>query len=130
MRGRRLILLAWLLGAGLAAFFLVGCCVLPFHGLLHRVMPLCQVAAALMGGHEESGHEHPATPAGRQDAPAATREASCQPAARPGLPVVLALTADRPLDSPARYRTLVSLGAVRLDEDVGVRLAVLDTLRI
>lgn len=128
-------MLAWLGGGGLAAFLLVGCCVLPFHGLVHRLVPLCEMAAAVVTGDEAGhghGHDHPAAPAERQDGSGsgARHQASWQPAARPGLTVLLAATAERPLDSPARYRTLVSLGAVRLDEDVGARLAALDTLRI
>ncbi len=136
VRGR-LIVAGWLLGAGLAAFLLVGCCVLPFHGLVHRLVPLCDLAVAVVtGGDAGHGHghdhEHPATPADRQDGPApgARHPVSWQPAARSGFTVALAATPERPLDSPARYRTLVSLGAIRLDEDVGARLAALDTLRI
>lgn len=137
VRGRRLIVAAWLAGGGLAAFLLVGCCILPFHGLVHRLVPLCEMAAAVVTGGDAShghghGHDHPAAPAERQDGsgPGARHQAGWQPAAHRGLQVVLAPTADRPLDSPARYRTLVSLGATRLDEDVGARLSALDTLRI
>ncbi|HEX9668585.1 MAG TPA: hypothetical protein VGC93_03795 [Thermoanaerobaculia bacterium] len=135
MRGRRLIVVAWLAGGGLAAFLLVGCCILPFHGFVHRLVPLCEMAAALVTGDDTGpghDHDHPAAPAERQDGSGsgARHQAGWQPAAHRGLQVVLTPTADRPLDSPARYRTLVSLGATRLDEDVGARLAALDTLRI
>jgi hypothetical protein len=129
--------LAWLAGGGLAAFLLVGCCILPFHGLVHRLVPLCEMAAAIVGGRDAGhdhghDHQHPAAPAERQDGsgPGARYQASWHPAARPDLLMALTATADRPLDSAARYRTLVSLGAIRLDEDVGARLAALETLRI
>jgi hypothetical protein len=134
VRGRRLIVLAWLAVGGLAAFLLVGCCILPFHGLVHRLVPLCEMAAAVVGGHDAGhghDHDHPAA-AERQDGSGsgARHQASWQPALRSGLLVALTATADRPLDSAARYRTLVSLGAIRLDEDDGARLAALETLRI
>ena len=130
--GRRSIAVAWLLGGGLAAFFLVGCCILPFHAVMHRLLPFCQIAAALVAGEETGhGHEHPSEPASGQkrDTPA-PREASCQPVGRPALPAVVVVSADCPPASPARFRSQVSLGAVRCDEDVGARLALLETLRI
>ncbi len=130
-------MVAWLAGGGLAAFLLVGCCILPFHGVVHRFVPLCEMAAAIVGGHDAGhghGHDHdlPVVPTERQDGPGAgaRHEAGWRPAARPGLLIALTATAERPLDSAARYRTLVSLGAIRLDEDVGARLAALETLRI
>src|SRR6202023_791863 len=59
---RTVIAAAWVAGATiplfLATIFLVGCCVLPFHGVIHRLMPICHVAAALMSGHHhDSGHD-------------------------------------------------------------------------
>jgi hypothetical protein len=40
------------------------------------------------------------------------------------------LVASSPATTPAAYRSFITLGAARCDDDVGARLATLDTLRI
>src|SRR5215208_2935260 len=49
----------------LAAAFLFGCCVLPFHGVVHRVLPLCHMAVGILhGGHDaDDADHHPVPPA-------------------------------------------------------------------
>lgn len=121
----RFVAAVWVAGATVpllaAAVLLIGCCILPFHGLVHRLMPLCETAASIVvGGHGEHGHD--ATPA----APAREREA--------GKPLLTVLTAFSPV-SPATGaaaplavtvaaapRSFMSLGAVRCDQDVGLHL--------
>ena len=45
---RRFVAAAWIAGATvpllMATVFIVGCCVLPFHDVMHRLMPVCAMA--------------------------------------------------------------------------------------
>ena len=116
---RRLIAVVWIAGGTvpvlLATVYLVGCCVLPFHGVLHKLMPLCDFAMSAVRGE----HEHDATPA----APARAKQ---EPVKRitsvmPSTFVVTASDVPRvftPAASTA-YRSFISLGATRCDRDVG-----------
>src|SRR5438034_6026949 len=58
---RTFVAAAWIAGSTIpllvATVFIFGCCVLPFHGVIHRLMPLCQTAAAIMTGQH---HHDPA----------------------------------------------------------------------
>jgi hypothetical protein len=55
---RRLIAAAWITGATVpllvAVVFVVGCCVLPFHAVMHKLMPICEMAASVMRGDHAS----------------------------------------------------------------------------
>jgi hypothetical protein len=121
----RIVAAVWVAGATVpllaAAVFLVGCCILPFHGLMHKLMPLCETAANIVaGGHGE--HDHDATPA--------TPVRENEPVKR----LLTVLTTTSPIDSVARVaaplavtasaapRSFMSLGAVRCDQDVGLHL--------
>ena len=133
MNRRRALVLGSLLVSGVPlvlALVLVGCCALPFHGLLHRVMPLCAMAEAALTAHHEgtAGHEHPATPPKKQDDQGQARPA-VKPEPRASL---LALTSGSLSSRPpsVALRSQLSPGAFRCDDDVGTRLARLDTLRI
>jgi hypothetical protein len=98
---------------------------------MHGLRPLCDMAAAVMrGSHHDDGHDHEAEPA----TPARQRE---EPAKR--LTTLLRHTTSlfmaEGLERPAAprmetsYRSFISLGAIRCDQDVG--LNVLDqTFRI
>jgi hypothetical protein len=128
---RRLIAAAWITGATvpllLATVFLVGCCVLPFHQIAHKLMPICEMAAGVMrgdhGGHGD--HEHDAVP------PSPAREKQ-EPVKRIAteVPTIfrLALAAEEArlaAPSPATgYRSFITLGAVRCDRDVGLHVLV------
>ncbi|MHB0968539.1 MAG: hypothetical protein ACYC7A_09195 [Thermoanaerobaculia bacterium] len=121
----RIVAAVWVAGATVpllgAAVFLVGCCVLPFHGLMHKLMPLCETAASIIaGGHGEHDHDaEPATPAREKE---------------PVKPLLTVLTTASPIASVARVsatlavtasaapRSFMSLGAVRCDQDVGLHL--------
>lgn len=130
MERRRLIAAAWIAASTvpflLATVFLVGCCVLPFHQVMHKLMPLCHMAAGVMrADHGADGHDHDAVPPapGREkqepvkrvatEVPVALRLATLTPAARSVTPT--ATTA---------YRSFISLGAVRCDRDVGLHVLV------
>lgn len=122
---RRIVAAVWVAGATVplvaAAVFLVGCCILPFHGLMHKLMPFCKTAASVVaGGHGEHDHDaQPATPA-RESDPAKRLlpvVATSFPIASVGrVATTLAVTAS------AAPRSFMSLGAVRCDQDVGLHL--------
>ena len=42
-----------------ATVFIFGCCVLPFHNVIHKALPLCDLAAGFMRG-EHHGQQTPA----------------------------------------------------------------------
>jgi hypothetical protein len=136
MKRRRLLVLTWLLAAGAPvalAFVLIGCCALPFHGLVHRFLPLCDMAEAVLtadhhGGHE--GHDQPAAPPPqRQDGQDGPRLA-WKSEARSSYLTPLASWALRHVPEQVAQRSQIAPGALRCDDDVGTRLALLDTLRI
>lgn len=136
MRRRRLVALTWLAAAALPlalAVVLVGCCALPLHGLVHRLLPLCDTVEAVLAAHHEGGHEQQeqpaAPPAQKQDAPDGIRLA-WKSDARSALAPSAATTATRPVPDVVACRSQTAPGAFRCDDDVGTRLALLDTLRI
>ena len=55
---RTAIAAVWIVGATVpllaSVVFVFGCCVLPFHGYIHKVMPLCHMAVGLMSGEQRS----------------------------------------------------------------------------
>lgn len=128
---RRLIAAVWITGTTtsllLAVVFLVGCCVLPFHGVMHKVMPLCETAANVIRGEHagHADHAHDATPA----SPAREKQ---EPVKRvftevPDTFRVAALSAETrviALSSVASYRSFITLGAMRCDRDVGLHVLV------
>lgn len=124
---RRLIAAAWIVGATgpllLATVFIFGCCVLPFHHIAHKLMPVCDFAASLMRGdaHGEHAGHHEATPPPEK-----------QPLKRlvtrvPAVFRLAAMTAEPRLLAAApatSYRSFITLGAVRCDRDVGLHVLV------
>jgi hypothetical protein len=127
------IVTAWLLGGTFvpiaAVMTILGCCELPFHSLVHRAMPLCEMAATALahhGGQEQS----PAAPApSRPDAkPTMDRGWRAPERTATNAPLVLAATLPPPAAQPS-LRTL-PIGAFRCDDDVGTRLAFVETLRL
>jgi hypothetical protein len=135
MNRRRLLVFAWLLATGAPialAVALVGCCALPFHGLVHRVLPLCDMAEAALTAHHHGSHdehEQPAAPPPqKQDGPDGPRPA--WKSERTAHPTPLASWALRHLPEEVARRSQIAPGALRCDDDVGTRLALLDTLRI
>ena len=130
MNRRRLIAAAWITGATVpflvATVFLVGCCVLPFHAVMHKLMPICEMAASIMrGDHGADGHDHDAVPTvpGREKQEPVKRVATEVPA-----PFRLAAMGEversvAPSATTA-YRSFISLGAMGCDRDVGLHALV------
>jgi len=127
---RRVIAAVWITGAAvpllLATVFLVGCCVLPFHQVVHKLMPICDMAANLIRGeHAGHGQEHDALP------PSPAREKQ-EPVKRIAtevphmfrLAVVSDATRAIAVNATTGYRSFITLGAVRCDRDVGLHVLV------
>jgi hypothetical protein len=121
---RTIVAAAWILGSTVpllaATVFLVGCCVLPFHGIIHKMLPLCQEAAEMVSGDHH--HDAPATPAKQKEEPvkrvATETTETFQLVAATGAQQAAVPTAS------ARYRSFISLGATRCDQDVGLNVLV------
>lgn len=132
---RRIIAAAWIFAATvpvvMAAIFLIGCCVLPFHGVMHKLMPLCEMAATVMrGDHGDQHHDHDVTPPepSHQKQEPVKRLATALP---PALRLAISTTSQY-LTAPSAdrsYRSFISLGAIRCDQDVGLHVLV-ETYRI
>ena len=130
MMRRKAIAAAWIAGTTvpllMATVFLVGCCVLPFHQVMHKLMPICEMAANVIRG-DQAAHddEHEATP------PAPAREKQ-EPVKRiatevPNLFRLAAAGAEARAIAPTAttgYRSFITLGAVRCDRDVGLHVLV------
>lgn len=101
--------------------FLFGCCVLPFHQVMHRLMPVCEMAAQLMRGEQPQAHDDSPLPAPVREKQATSKEL---------LPAVsnrFAVTTWRahvPAPASARntYRSFIAHGALRCDDDIGLQL--------
>ena len=116
---RRLVIAVWIVGATVpllvASVFLVGCCVLPFHGVLHKMMPLCSLATA--AAHRAAD---PSTPAREKEQPIRRMASEAAPSFRLDLQA-RARPSFKPASATA-YRSFITLGAVRCDRDVGLHL--------
>jgi hypothetical protein len=125
---RRFVAAAWIAGATvpllMATVFVVGCCVLPFHNVVHRLMPVCAMALDAMCGDHDSQAPVPA----REKQEPAKRMATV---VSPMFKLAMSDVAHHNLaPSPASgHRSFISLGAVRCDQDVGLHVLV-DTFRI
>ena len=107
--------------AVLAAAYLFGCCVLPFHQVLHKLMPLCAMAVSAFTD------EAPSTTPAEKDEPR-TKITTDLPRAFRGAPLLSAMAPATPVVLGAR--SSLSPGAARCDRDVGLHLLLLATFRI
>jgi hypothetical protein len=113
---RKLIALGWIIGstasAAALALFLFGCCVLPFHDVVHRAFPICGHVAGILS---HANHNHPA-------------RATTPSLKRAPVPVTIAVvsrvfvvrTVTLPLLAARSLRNIRSLGALRVDDDIGL----------
>lgn len=125
---RRFIAAVWISGATvpllLAGAFLVGCCVLPFHDVMHKLMPLCEMAAnVIRGDHAQHEHEHDAVPPAREKQDPVKRIDTAVPATFQ-LAAANSATRVHVENAATAYRSFISLGAVRCDQDVGLYVLV------
>ena len=117
----------------LAAAFLFGCCILPFHRQLDHFVPFCHLAAdVLEGGHHDAadghgGHDQPVTPAPQKGKASASSAAVAASEHRiVETPSVIAVLVAASL---ASFRSFITLGAARCDADIGLQI-LLTTFRI
>lgn len=106
-----------LLPALFATVWLFGCCVLPFHQTLHRILPLCRIAMFAHSGGRS--HEQPATTPAQEKRPAPVRLVT-EGTAGFALPFAPTSHFISPC-SAAGYRSFITLGALRCDRDVGLQ---------
>ena len=107
--------------AVIAAAFLFGCCALPFHHVVHKVMPLCTMAVSFFTDEEPQ----PATPA-RSEEPRTKVTTDLPRVFR--APSLAASSFAAPAVLTAR--SSLSPTAARCDRDVGLHLLLLATFRI
>lgn len=121
MMRRTLIAVAWLTGTTVPALaavvFYFGCCVLPFHAYIHKALPLCHLAVAVMSGEHQQQQPMPA----REKQEPVKRMATTVPRTLPLAALAFVRRASTPVDATA-YRSFISLGALRCDQDVGLHL--------
>ena len=107
----------------MAFVFVFGCCVLPFHNVIHKVLPLCDLAAGFMRG-EHHGQQGPQTPAPVRE----KQEPVKRIATEVPRPFQLAATAAAQphvtASDATTYRSFIALGAIRCDRDVGLHLLI------
>ena len=121
-------LLASIVPLAIAIVFFAGCCILPFHQVLHKVAPLCSIAAWGMKGDQQDGDRQPVQAPQKNDE-VAKKSVPTNLTARFAL--ATGRESERLLATAlTQYRAVISLGAVRCDDDVGLRLSLLDTYRI
>lgn len=124
---RTAIAAAWVIGATIpllaAVVFVFGCCVLPFHGVIHKALPLCDLAFDFIRGeHHDQGAKQTPAPAREKQEPvkriATEVPRSFQLAVTPG--------AERHFTASdaTTYRSFIALGATRCDRDVGLHVLV------
>ena len=131
---RTLIAMTFLCGSTipivLAAVFLFGCCVLPFHHVLHRVVPFCHIATGILNGHHQDEAHHPSPPpSSKQDQATPRLLSALRVNESPARAMTFAL-ARHAAQSRIAYRSFISLGASRCDQDVGLTAVLLETFRI
>jgi hypothetical protein len=125
---RTAIAAAWIAGTTVpllaSVVFVFGCCVLPFHAYIHKAMPLCHLAMGVISGGHGDHHD-----GAQQPLPARAKQ---EPGKRIATEVprsfqLAALSSSHyaatAIDSSA-YRSFISLGALRCDQDVGLHLLI------
>jgi hypothetical protein len=125
---RRTIAAAWIFGATipllLGTAWVLGCCVLPFHAVMHKAAPVCHA----MANHAMAGNSDAPMPARERQEPLRRIAITLFAAADDARPVG-ARYEHPPLHALRSHRSFIALGAVRCDRDVGLHVLV-DTFRI
>jgi hypothetical protein len=121
---RAAIAAAWMFGATVpllvSVVWLFGCCVLPFHAYIHKVIPLCHVAMGMMTG-EQHGSPQQQLPASKKQTPAPRMSTDVPRTFH--LPTAASSSAIAK-NAITAYRDFIALGAVRCDRDVGLHVLI------
>lgn len=124
---RRTIAAAWIFGATvpllLGSVWILGCCVLPGHAVMHEVAPVCHA----MAQSNDAPSQTP-MPARDQQEPIKRIAVTLLAAAQDVRPVAMRVE-HAPLHTLRSHRSFITLGALRCDRDVGLHVLV-DTFRI
>lgn len=123
---RTAIAAAWIAGTIVpivgALVFVFGCCVLPFHAYIHKAMPLCHLAMEVVAGEHGDHHDGAQQPLpARQKQEPVKRIATEVPRSFQLAALSSAHHTATPTDT-STYRSFISLGALRCDQDVGLYL--------
>lgn len=123
---RTAIAAAWLIGTTIpllmATVMVFGCCVLPFHGVIHKFMPFCNVAFNVMRGEHHASDPQPPLPARAKQEP--VKRIATEVPRMFQLAVAAQPEHDAGANHAASYRTFIALGALRCDQDVGLHLLI------
>ena len=123
----RLVAAAWIAGATLpllgAAAYFFACCVLPFHGTIHDLMPGCEAASRLMGGGPDH-HQEARSPSTAPEKQEPTKRMAADLTSRARLLVVSHDQGPSASSARAAYRSFITLGALRCDQDIGLHVLV------
>jgi hypothetical protein len=99
-----------------ATVWLFGCCVLPFHRAIHRLVPLCRIAIG-MGQASDRSDQQPSTPPHEKQR--AAQRLATELTTACGVPFA-PRSSSLVTCSPAAYRSFIALGAIRCDRDIGL----------
>ena len=120
---RAAIAAAWIAGTTLplmaSAVMLFGCCVLPFHRVIHRVMPMCHTAIGVLHGDAKQDPQAPAR--AKQEPVKRIATTLSRPVHLAQQPATLQR---RIVAAKTAHRSFITLGALRCDQDVGLHLFV------
>jgi hypothetical protein len=124
---RTAIAAAWVIGATIpllaAVVFVFGCCVLPFHGVIHKALPLCDLAVDFIRG-EHHDHHGEQTPAPAREKQEPVKRIATEVPRSFQLAVTSAAVRDVTASDATTYRSFIAFGAIRCDRDVGLHLLV------
>ncbi len=122
---RRVVAALWISGATvpllLATVMVVGCCALPFHHVVHKLMPICDMAMSMMRGDADADAV-PAVPSREKQEPVKRIATEVPHAFR--LARLMTESGATAATMATSYRSFISLGAVRCDRDVGLHVLV------
>jgi hypothetical protein len=126
---RTAIAAAWIFGTTIpvlaSVVFLFGCCALPFHSVVHKVMPICHLAVQFIRGDAVATSDAQQPLPAREKQEPAKRIATNAPRSRElASTSVSTSTLARTLTATnaVAYRSFIALGAIRCDRDVGLHL--------
>src|SRR3954462_14189935 len=107
----------------MAVVFVFGCCVLPFHNVIHKALPLCDLAVGFMRG-EHHGERDQQTPAPVREKQAPVKRIATEAPRSFQLAIAQAAEQHVTAADATTYRSFIALGAIRCDRDVGLHLLI------
>ena len=125
---RTAIAAAWVIGATVpllaAVVFIFGCCVLPFHGYIHKALPLCHMAIDFIGGEHADHHDAAQQPMPAREKQEPLKRIATEMPRSFQLAVSAAAEPHVTASNAMTYHSFIALGAIRCDRDVGLHLLI------